>query len=356
MDGLNLARILKAKAIGGGDPEGAAGYAEGRKDWHAADRAQIANVVRAGVPGHEASTFVDTAASELWLAVRQLSVVGRLPLRRVTPLTPQLIADVGSRAHFVRAGGAIRMSAGTFTRNAGLRLKRIGAIAVASMESIRDATGAGDEGLRLDLVAALAEELDRVFMDHLQDPDADSPGGIGSGATPIVFSGSTVLDLDEALREALHAAALASNLQRAVWLMPTHLAASLALARAVDGSPAYPGLGALGGTLAGLPVLTSGSADSVSSDGESITLLDPISVAFADQLPEVSVTTDALIEQDDSPAGNSIAPTAATQSLVSMFQADAVGFRATMRVNWELRRPGAVQVITGVPSDLGASS
>lgn len=356
MDGLNLARILKAKAIGRGDPVAAEGYALARSDWHPDDRKMIAAVVKAGVPGHEASTFVDSAASELWLAVRQASIVGRLPLRRVRPLTPQLIAAVGTRAHFVRAGGAIRLSAGQYTRDPGLRLKKVGAITVVTKEAMQDATAAADEALRRDLVAALAEELDRVFMDYTQAADADSPGGIGNGATPIAFTGSTVLDLDEALREALHAAALASNLQRAVWLMPTHLAASLALARAVDGSPAYPGLGALGGTLAGLPVLTGGSADSVSSDGEAITLLDPTAVAYADEAPEVLVTTDALIEQDTGPTGNSITPTAATQSLVSLFQADAVGFRATMRCNWQLRRPGAVQVIVGVPSDLGASS
>ena len=100
-------------------------------------------------------------------------------------------------------------------------------------------------------------------------------------------------------------------------------------------------------------MLTSGAiGDTPSSDGEFITLLDPGAITYTDEAPSVGLSRDAMIEMDTDPTGDATAPTAATAHLVSMFQADAACLRVTLPCAWALRRPGAAQIIVGVPSDL----
>ena len=54
----------------------------------------------------------------------------------------------------------------------------------------------------------------------------------------------------------------------------------------------------------------------------------------------------ATIEQDDAPPGAGDTPTAASATLISLWQEDQVGFKVTRRINYAKRRTGAVAVIS----------
>ena len=80
-------------------------------------------------------------------------------------------------------------------------------------------------------------------------------------------------------------------------------------------------LGARGGVLAGLPVITSQSC-SYGATGGLIALIDAGAIVLVDEGVEFRVGREAAVEMSDAPTGSSTAPTAATTQ-VSMFQVDA---------------------------------
>lgn len=354
MYGMTFARYAKSLAVAHGNTVGAIGYAEGREDWGADIKRAIVDRVKAAVGGLEAASVANNGAMEadLLAAVRELSVLMRLPLRRVLPQQPLLTPTTRTRARMVQVGQGVKLVAGTYTRDGGgLQLGKVGAIVVASIEALSDPSFAADEALRADLVAACAEALDLAFLDPDNTGADGGPASITSGVSPIAFTGGGVESLDEALRQAVQQLAAASNLQQAYWVMPSALAAGLSLARGLAGDSAYPKLGALGGELAGLPVLTSGVAPA-----GSIVLLDAAQISYADEAPRVGIALDAMIEMNDAPTGNSVTPTAATAHLVSLFQEDVGGVKVTQRAGWKARRAGVVQIVSGVTLDLGSSS
>ncbi len=58
------------------------------------------------------------------------------------------------------------------------------------------------------------------------------------------------------------------------------------------------------------------------------------------------MTDTATLEQDDAPAGASDTPTAATATLVNLWQTESVGFKVVRRINYQKRRAGAVVVLS----------
>lgn len=354
--GLTAIRYLKSLANGRGDGAAALGFAQSQREW-GVDKEFVVTRLKAAVGGLELSSIEggSQVGHDLMAALRPLTIVGRLQnLRRVPPRTPLLTQVTGSTASWVGQGQGRRLSVGTYERGE-IELLTVAALSVATDELLRDGSMEGETELLRDLLAACVEALDRAFIDAANTGSAGiTPASVTSSATPIVSGGGTIAYLDADLATAVRQlVAAGSNLSMAAWVMSDVMAAGMGLARGTGGGPAYPGLGALGGTLAGLPVLTS-SAVPADSDGEQIALVDASQVTFAEAQPNLRVSRDTAIEMSTTPTGDSTVPTAAT-TLVSMFQADSAALMAQLAVNWQLRRDGCTQVITGVPSTLDAS-
>jgi hypothetical protein len=76
-------------------------------------------------------------------------------------------------------------------------------------------------------------------------------------------------------------------------------------------------------------------------------------VYFADEGGiAVDMSREASLEMSNTPTGRSTGGgspgTPNATSLVSLWQTNSVGFRCERTVNWQLRRPGSVQVLTQV--------
>ena len=85
-----------------------------------------------------------------------------------------------------------------------------------------------------------------------------------------------------------------------------------------------------GRTLAGLPVV--GYAPT-----GTFLLVDASSLSYAiDEDVDINVSTAGAIEMSDAPTGNTITPVAATSTLVSLFQDNAVAFLANLSSGWAL--------------------
>lgn len=354
--GIQAARFLKSLAVCGGDVLAATAYAEQRmREW--GDYSVVKALrEKSAVGGLEVGSVGSSdIMADLLAAVRPLTLAGRMPLRRVPSKVWMLTQNAGTVARWVGEGAARKLSAGSYSREF-LRLKRVVALTVASNDHLQVATIDGDVALLADLVAACVEALDLAFIARSNAGDDATPAAVTAGVTPIASLGDTIADLDESLRLSVAAlVAAGSNLTAAHWAMSPQLAAAMSLARGSGGAPAYPGIGALGGELCGLPVLTSGVVE-VDSDGAfDVALVDASQISLAEEPPELRTSGEVVIEMDTAPTGDSTTPGAASQNRVSMFQTDATALLAGFRANWKLRRPGCVQVISGVLTPVSGS-
>ena len=158
------------------------------------------------------------------------------------------------------------------------------------------------------------------------------------GAPSVASTGDLADDCEEAIGK------FAGSLATASWVMHPRLAAAIGIRAGGRGVGAD--VGARGGVMAGLPVIVSESC-AHDSDAGTIALVDGAGIVLAEE-PGIAVsTTDtATIEQDDTPTGASDTPAAATATLVSLWQSDSVGVKATIRANWAKARAGSVVTIT----------
>jgi HK97 family phage major capsid protein len=344
--GLMALRYLRAIAVGHDDPMAAVSFAEA-STWSAKDA--ITKSIKAVVGGMTTGGGLATPVGiDFLAALRPLTALGRLPGVRRVPARTRLLQQVGpTRAHWVAQGDAKVVCLGSFT-SATLDLKTVAGLTVATEELIASADIDVERALLADLLGAVALEMDIALLSPTNSGSASTPASITHAAGPITVASSSIADLDAALGVAVaQLVAAGSDLRSAAWIMSPQLAAAMALLRGSGGSPAYPALGALGGALAGLPALVSVGLDGNDSDGtSSIALIDGSAIGMTEGEPQLQASRQASIEMSDTPTGDSAAPTAT--SLVSMFQTDSVALRAVASVDWRLRVPGAVQLVTGI--------
>jgi hypothetical protein len=355
--GLTAIRYLKSLAVGKGDHTESLRYAEQQKNWGSFDREIIIDRFKASVSGLALSDVGggSQVGHDFLAALRPLTIIGRLEkLRRIPARVPMLTQTVGSVAGWKQNGGHRVLSAGEYARE-NLPLLSVGSMCVASNELLADGSWEAENELLKDLLSSSAEALDRAFADPANEGVADAiPASVTCDATPIYLDGSTIADLDEALGTAIRQlVAAGSNLSGGAWVMSHDTATAMGLARGASGALAFPTVGANGGILCGLPVLTSASVQP-DSDGGLIALLDASQISYTEDAPTLSVSRNASIEMSTAPSGSTTPPTAAA-TLVSMFQADATALLASMACNWKLRRENCTQVIGGVPTTLTAA-
>jgi hypothetical protein len=191
---------------------------------------------------------------------------------------------------------------------------------VASKELLEDDSVDAELIIRDQLVKSLASALDQAFLDPSNSGSAGvKPASVTNGA-----------GTDSPSENLFEWDTYQGDIQN-TWVIMHPLQAAR-----MSGSE-YPGLGANGGTLAGLKVVTS----TAHPDG-SFTLIDPDYVALALGSPEVRASTVASVEMVDSSSMTS-APSVAAANMVSMFMVNATAIVGSVNANWAVVRPEAVQ-------------
>lgn len=294
-----VAKILKA-AVSAGALDGAGAWGSALDGWR-------------------------SASAEFLELVRSASIIGRLQGLRKVPLNISVLRQTGGvTGYWVAEGQPIPVGAGAFTQ-ATLRPAKVGAITVISDELMRSASPLADTILRDDLVRALSEAVDVAFISDSAGTPDETPAGVLHGATVIAATASPKADL-AAMIEAFGGA-----LERAVFVMDATTATQLSGAD-------YPGIGARGGNLLGIPVITSAGAKRDVTGGQ-IALIDPTQIAYGENgMAAVDASREAAIVMSDDPGSSDV--------LTSLFQINAVALRAAMYANWQADASGVL--LTGV--------
>ncbi len=301
-----------------------------------------------GLIGSETSVFADFVEY-----LRPMTILGKfgangIPNLRRVPFRVALVGQTGGgNGYWVGEGTAKPLTSFDFSRTT-LEPLKVANICVLTDELVRDSSPSAEGIIRDSLVAALRERLDLDFINPDKAASAGvSPAGILNGVVGINSSGIDADAVRVDIANLFSAFIAANNPPTAgVLIMSARSALMLSLMRNPLGQKEFPDINMNGGSLEGLPVITSEYV-TPSTDGDFIALINASDIYFSDEGGfNVDMSREASLEMSDAPAHNSTTPTPA--QLVSMFQTNSVAFRAERTVNWKRRRNDGVAWIKGV--------
>ncbi|KQP20556.1 phage major capsid protein [Pseudorhodoferax sp. Leaf267] len=340
--GLLALRVLRARAVGHGDPVAAMSFAQAKSHWsghqkilhYMTGKAAVAPVNSLNAP------LISEVGSDLLLALRPITVLGKLGVRRLPLRTRLLTGSHGAVANWMAESRPIPLTLGSFSALS-LDGRKIAALMVASNDLLRSDLVDVEQSLLDDLLAACRQVLDMAFLDPQNSGIVDErPASIthpSSGGVLISSTGTSVGALDADLKSAIAALlAAGSDLSRATWVMSQSLHSKLSLVRGSGGVTIYPGLSQRGGLLAGLPWIASQSAPT-----NIISLIDPQHVGVSEEEPYLSTAKQGAIDMSSAPGEPSMT------TPVSLFQSESTALKAVLNVDFVARRPSAATV-TGV--------
>lgn len=350
--GVEFARYVKCLAAARGNVMQAYEIAKTRYPDHPRLQTVLKAAVAAGTTTDSAwaGPLVEytTLASEFIDFLRPQTIIGRLPALRQVPFNVRMQSLTnGGSAYWVGQGAPKPLTSFSFDAVT-LGFAKLANIAVLTEELVRFSNPSADVIVRQALADAIREKMDIDFVDPDLAAVANvSPASITNGITPLTSQG-TGIDGALADLQQLMGAFLANNLVPNAWIMSSTNALALSMMRNAFGQPEFPGINVNGGTLLGLPVVTSEYMTQVGdTSGSPLILLNTNEIFLADDGQVViDASREASLEMLDNPTNNSASATAT--SMVSMFQTNSVALRAERFINWQRRRDAAVQYVEGV--------
>ncbi len=281
-------------------------------------------------------------SSEFVELLRPATIVGRIQGMHNVPFNVKIPrATDAASAKWV--GEAAPKPVGKFDFDTiTLTWSKIALIAAMSDELVRFSNPSAEALVRDGLIKQIVKFQDEQFIDPSVSGGPTNPASITNAASSNNSTGSTIAQIKADLAT-MFGEFDAVNLEPVapVFIMRPKTARYLSTLVTATDTVAFPGITALGGTLQGVPVITSGSVPSVTA-GTFIVLADADQILLADD-GQVSLDTSnqASLEMDDSPSGGAT-------SLLSLWQNNLVGIRAERYIRWQLRRDLGVTILEQV--------
>lgn len=275
--------------------------------------------------------------------LRPLTVVGRMQdsFRRVpfNVLFPRVTA--GGSVQWV-GQGQVRSFSRLSLDQIQVPTSKVSGACVFTKELARSSDPVVEALVRSDMTDTIAKFSDEQFLNPTiaEMPDV-SPASITFGATAVESNGGITGDAAQEDLKNLFAAVTSNLIAPYLIMKPT-----TAVALAAMGANYFPKVGANGGEIWGVPVLTSANTptDASSPSNNLIILIDAAEVLYAEDGIEFSVARHATVQMDDAPDS----PPSGTTVMVSLWQRNLVGVGVNRYVHWKRRREGAVAYLGGV--------
>lgn len=350
--GIEFARAMICKVLAYKDGGRPLEYATERYP----DNDRVHAFLKAAIPGGTtvgttwASPLVDPTnlSTEFIEYLRPETIIGKfgmggIPSLRRIPFNVRVTGQTsGGDAYWVGEGAPKPLTKFDFSATT-LGFTKIASIAVLTEELVRFSSPSAEALVRDALVAANVERADIDFIDpSVAAVAAVSPASITNGLTALAPSGTTAdaarADVARVLKEYLDANNTPNSL---VLIMPMSLAMALSVMVNSLGQSEFPNLTMRGGSLLGIPVITTQYAANASGAGNLVIAVNASDVFLADDgQVTVDVSREASLQMLDNPTNSSATATATT--MVSLWQTDSIGLRAHRFINWAKRRTNAV--------------
>lgn len=317
--------------------------AQALAETHYKDDAVVNGIVKAAVSAGSTQVaewagnliYPENYAGDFIELLYPQTVLGRLSLRKV-PFNIRIQGQTGGTS--VGWVGEARPAPVTSAKfnDVFLTWAKVRAISVMSNELIRFSNPAAEALVQADLLKATAQGIDVTFLGNAAAVQNVSPAGMLYNVTPVAASGTTPEALVADV-QALVAPFIAANydMSSAKLVMSPARALAIASIRTTQGQKYFPDMTMNGGTLEGLPVITSNNA----SGSQIILIIQSEIFLSEDAGPQIDISTEASIIMDSAPAS-------ATANPVNMFQNDLVAIKIGQFMNWQKRRDLAVGYIS----------
>lgn len=349
LKGVGFGRLVKCLAATRGDVMLAREYARthatsGGLEQYRIIEATLKALVNP-VSADEALVHARPLANSFLELVRPRSLVDRIVGLRQVPLNTSMLRVTGAAATYWVGEGAPKPLGRFSLDRATMGWAKLVSMIVVSDELVRASGQLADYAFSVELARGVASYLDKYFIDPSLGPTANvSPGSITHGITPIASSGVTPAAVISDLKQ-LFAQFVAADgaIEEAVLTMHPKTALALSLMQGPDGGLLFPKIGARGGEIGGVPVLTTSAAAAAGSPGETfIVMFDPGQILFSDD-GDISMHYShyGSVQMSDTPGSGA-------QQQVSLWQNNLVGIQAERFATWERATDSAVAVLGNV--------
>lgn len=284
----------------------------------------------------------DNMASEFVSLLRPQTIIGKLAGLRTVPFNIRFPSQSsGSSMGWVGQASPKKASKLQLSTNT-LGFAKAAGIVVITKELAMFSSPSAEALVRQDMLDAMVAFLDQQFIDPGVAASANvSPASITNGlSSQNQATGSTLATFEVDCATAM-AVLIAGEVDftRAVWITDPYTAMKIGMLRDAGGDYAFPGVTMNGGTLYGIPLVTSNSVPHSTSAGSILVLFAQPEVFLSDEGGmEIDASDQASIEMDDAPAGGAA-------SLTSLWQNNLIGIRLERVINWQRRRTAAVTYI-----------
>ena len=348
--GIMFARHAMALAVAKGDPYRAADYA--KRTW-GDQAAEIEVGLREGLMTRAAvapgTTVQATFAAPLVVTnylndflnlLRPLTILGRFPGLRHVPFNVSMPAQTAGGTYKWVGQGKWKPVTNAQYASVTLSFAKASGIIVLTEELVRMSTPSAEAAVRDELVKGAQAFLDVQFVDSTVAAVANvNPASITNGVTGTAASAATMAAArtDIAARVAAMVV-LGYPVTELVILMSESIGFNLGLGLNAVGAPLFPDVSAKGGSIIGIPVITSQAVGNqvIIAHGPSILMADENGV-------EIDISREASLNLDSAPTD----PIDATATLTSLWQANLVALRVERWITWGKARSTAVDRITG---------
>jgi HK97 family phage major capsid protein/HK97 family phage prohead protease len=268
---------------------------------------------------------------------------GAIPSLRRVPFNVRVIGQTSGGEGYWVGQGAPKPLTSFQTADTTLTWAKCAAIAVITEELARFSSPSAESLVRDELARAIIERLDTDFVDPAKVAVSNvSPASITYGLTALTSAGVTAdfarTDLQNLLEQFILSNVDPTSL---VLIMPNTLALALSVLVNALGQPEFSGLTMRGGTMMGIPVITSQYAANQSGGGNLVIAVNASDIFLADDgQVTVDMSREASLQMLDNPTNNSSTATATT--MVSMFQTNSIALRAERYITWAKRQAAAV--------------
>jgi len=349
--GILFARHVMALAVCKGNKHEAAEYA--KRTWgDGAD--EIYGGLRDGMMTRAAvapgTTLQATFAAPLVITnylndfltlLRPLTLLGRIPGLRHVPFNVSMPAQTAGGTYKWVGQGKWKPVTNAQYASVTLSFAKASGIIVLTEELVRLSTPSAEAAVRDELVKGAQAFLDVQLVDSTVAAVANvNPASITNGVTGTAAGGTTPAFARSDIAARIAAmVVLGYPVNELVILMSESIGFNLGLALNAVGSPLFPGLNASGGSIIGVPVVTSQAV------GNQVIIAHAPSILMADENGvEIDISREASLQLDSAPTD----PPDATAVLTSLWQANLVALRVERWITWGKARSTAVDRITGV--------
>ena len=274
-------------------------------------------------------------ASEFLELLRPATILGRVPNLKRVPFRALVPKQTGGGSYGwvgeEKPKPVTKLQFGTVS----LQMSKIAGILTITQELARLSSPSAEDLIRADMIAGIAQFMDAQFINPAVALTPVSPASITHGLAAIPATADPLADI-AALVSAFATAGI--TLSQSSFIMSEVNAFGLATRFYQTGAREFPDLTLTGGSILGIPVVTSQTAGSL------VILVNGPSILYADDGGvAIDVSQEASLQMNDAPDD----PTSATTVFVSLWQNNLVGLRAERFCNWARGRDEGVAYLTG---------